>query len=194
MPIILAAIEAIEDEDARALVGRLFNSYARQVKALARQILQNEQDAEDALHDTFLKIIRYREKFMQLDEDETRRLLVIYTRSVCFNLYRRKKRAVAHTAEAEDAPSDRTEAEDVAAADALARVLMRERADRLAAAIDTLSSPAREIILLKYYGDLSNREIADLLGIGASTVGSSLQRSLKKIKEKTEAYFRGQES
>ncbi len=187
---ILLAINEIENEDERALVQRLFFDYGRQVKALAQSILHSEHDAEDALHDTFLKIIKYREKFAQIDGDETKRLIVIYTRSVCFNLYRRKKREngfAAETGDADDGTSaaDR-EADDV---DVLESVLARESAERLKRAIDALASPAREIVLLKYYGEMTNLEISDLLGINASTVGSILHRSLQKIKAKMEAYL-----
>lgn len=187
---ILLAINEIENEDERALVQRLFFDYGRQVKALAQSILHSEHDAEDALHDTFLKIIKYREKFAQIDGDETKRLIVIYTRSVCFNLYRRKKREngfAAETGDADDGTSaaDR-EADDV---DVLESVLARESAERLKRAIDALASPAREIVLLKYYGEMTNFEISDLLGINASTVGSILHRSLQKIKAKMEAYL-----
>ena len=187
---ILLAINEIENEDERALVQRLFFDYGRQVKALAQCILHSEHDAEDALHDTFLKIIKYREKFIQIDGDETKRLIVIYTRSVCFNLYRRKKREngfAAETGDADDGMSaaDR-EADDV---DVLESVLARESAERLKRAIDALASPAREIVLLKYYGEMTNLEISDLLGINASTVGSILHRSLQKIKAKMEAYL-----
>ena len=73
--------------------------------------------------------------------------------------------------------------------DAIEAFLARESAARLRDAINTLPAPAREIVLLKYYGDLSNTEIAAMLGIPASTVGTILWRSLKKIKERTEAYF-----
>lgn len=175
----------IEDADERELVQQLFFTYGRRVKALARHILHNEQDVEDALHDTFLKIIRYRKKFTDADPTETKRLIVILTKSVCFNLYRRKKRECDLFA-AEDGEPDLQSAGEI---DAIEAFLARESAARLRDAINTLAAPAREIVLLKYYSDLSNTEIAALLGIPASTVGTILWRSLKKIKERTEAYF-----
>lgn len=175
----------IEDADERELVQQLFFTYGRQVKALARSILHNEQDVEDAMHDTFLKIIRYRKKFTDADPTETKRLIVILTKSVCFNLYRRKKRECDLFA-AEDGEPDLQSAGEI---DAIEAFLARESAARLRDAINILPAPALEIVLLKYYSDLSNTEIAALLGIPASTVGTILWRSLKKIKERTEAYF-----
>ena len=176
----------VDDADERELVQQLFFTYGRQVKALAGRILRNEQDAEDALHDTFLKIIQYREKFFRLDGDETARLIVIYTRSVCFNLYRRRQRERGIFVPDTD---DADIARQTDGIDLLERVLAQESAERLRDAINTLSAPAREIVLLKYYSNFSNTEIAALLGLPASTVGTILWRSLKKIRERTEAYF-----
>ena len=175
----------VDDADERELVQQLFFTYGQRVKALAGRILRNEQDAEDALHDTFLKIIRYRKKFVGADPAEIKRLIVILTKSVCFNLYRRKKRECDLFA-AEDGGPDWQDAGEI---DAIEAFLARESAARLRDAINTLSAPAREIVLLKYYSGFSNTEIAALLGLPASTVGTILWRSLKKIRERTEAYF-----
>ena len=87
---ILLMIDEITQEDERELLRRLFFTYAPKMKLLAQSILKNEADAEDALHDTFLLVIRYRKKFVQADEIEIKRLLVIYSRSVCFNRLRRE--------------------------------------------------------------------------------------------------------
>ena len=117
----------IEDADERELVQQLFFTYGRRVKALARHILHNEQDVEDAMHDTFLKIIRYRKKFTDADPTETKRLIVILTKSVCFNLYRRKKRECDLFA-AEDGEPDLQSAGEI---DAIEAFLARESAARL---------------------------------------------------------------
>ena len=175
----------VDDADERELVQQLFFTYGRQVKALAGRILRNEQDAEDALHDTFLKIIRYRKKFVGADPAEIKRLIVIIAKSVCFNLYRRKKQESACFAAADEDFGT----PDADGMDAIEAFLAHESAARLRDAINTLAAPAREIVLLKYYSGFSNTEIAALLGLPASTVGTILWRSLKKIRERTEAYF-----
>lgn len=163
------------------------------MKLLAQSILKNEADAEDALHDTFLLVIRYRKKFVQADEIEIKRLLVIYSRSVCFNRLRREKRTRARIVPdtAPDADDDLHPAADIPDADAdpTRLLLTKEQADVLRRAIDRLPSPAREIVWLRYYAGHTNVEIGALLGIKPSTVGSTLRRSLAKIQNETGAYF-----
>lgn len=48
-------------------------------------------------------------------------------------------------------------------------------------AIQKLPGPAKEVILLKYYHDLDNEEIAQYLNISESTVRSRLFRARKKL-------------
>ena len=190
---ILLIIDEITREDERELLRRLFFTYAPKMKQLAKSILQNDADAEDALHDAFLLVIRYRKKFVQSDEIEIKRLLVIYSRSVCFNRLRREKRMRAHIVP--EVPSDADDglhpAEDIPDADADPgeALLTKEQSDLLRRAIDRLPSPAREIVWLRYYAGHTNVEIGALLGIKPSTVGSTLRRSLAKIQNETEAYF-----
>lgn len=189
---ILFTIDEITQEDERELLRRLFFTYAPKMKQLAKSILKNDADAEDALHDAFLLVIRYRKKFVQADEIEIKRLLVIYSRSVCFNRLRREKRMRAHIVP--DAPADADDpqpAADIPDADADPgeTLLTKEQADVLRRAIDRLPSPAREIVWLRYYAGHTNVEIGALLGIKPATVGSTLRRSLAKIQNETEAYF-----
>lgn len=60
------------------------------------------------------------------------------------------------------------------------------RADVLAA-LDDLPSRQREVVLLRYWLDLSEREIADTLGISSGTVKSSASRAMKALAPALEA-------
>lgn len=192
---ILLMISNIENTDEREIVQKLFFTYARRIKALARYILKNDTDAEDALHNVFLNIIKYRQKFVQIDRDETERLIVIYTRSVCFNMRKHKyKIAFVSTGNARiDEDGDATDMEFADDTDILGELVEKENCGIWSRAIDALGSPAREIVLLRYYENYSNTEIAELLGLNASTVGTILQRSLQKLKKSMEGYVYGQD-
>jgi len=57
-------------------------------------------------------------------------------------------------------------------------------------ALDTLGDPCREIIELKYFGDLSYEEIAGELQMNPKTVSSRLSKCLDKLEEITRKLFR----
>jgi RNA polymerase sigma-70 factor (ECF subfamily) len=60
---------------------------------------------------------------------------------------------------------------------------IREMRDRLPEALAELDDRQREIVYLKYFQDLSNREIAEATGITPSNVGVVLHRALKRLRE-----------
>jgi RNA polymerase sigma-70 factor (sigma-E family) len=56
-------------------------------------------------------------------------------------------------------------------------------ADALIRALSTLAPRERQVVVLRHYADLSEREVADTLGIGLGTVKSSTSRGLAKLRE-----------
>ncbi|MGD0898852.1 MAG: RNA polymerase sigma factor [Thermoguttaceae bacterium] len=65
--------------------------------------------------------------------------------------------------------------------DGLAR---REARDQLAAALDELSTPQRRVLLLRYYGNLSFAEIAELMRYPLGTVLSHCHRGLLALRKR----------
>ncbi len=64
--------------------------------------------------------------------------------------------------------------------DALADV---ERRATVRGALASLSLRDREIVLLKFHGQLSNAELARALGISESNAGTRLHRALTRLRE-----------
>ena len=61
--------------------------------------------------------------------------------------------------------------------------LQKEELRLIFAEIDALPELQREILLMKYLLCFSNRDIAEILGIGANNVGVTLHRAIDKIKK-----------
>ena len=87
----LLALEALKDNE-RVIIEKLYDDYSKRVKELSISILHNDKQADDIVNDTFLKVIRYKDHFLDVAEDEKIRLLIICTRSICFDLYNRSKK------------------------------------------------------------------------------------------------------
>ena len=62
-------------------------------------------------------------------------------------------------------------------------IMEKEKYKDLYLAISKLSKKDREIIRMKYWEDLSNKEIGEILDISAKTVSNRHSLSLKKLKE-----------
>ena len=184
------AIEAIEDENERELIGKLYLQYSKKIKGLAYKIMLNQKDAEDALGNTFLRVIKYRKNFIGIDRDETKRLIVIYTRSACFDMLdkRDKLDIISTSLVFEDGEGSEYTNDLPDGVDVLQDFIRKETLQRVIDEIQTLKTPAKEIVLLKYYYNTRNTVIADLLGINVSTVGTIIQRSIAKIRAEMGEY------
>jgi RNA polymerase sigma-70 factor (ECF subfamily) len=68
--------------------------------------------------------------------------------------------------------------DDEALADPSSRIDDRDAVWR---ALRSLPTRQREIVVLRYYEDLSERQIADLLGISTGTVKSQASRALRRL-------------
>jgi RNA polymerase sigma factor (sigma-70 family) len=63
-----------------------------------------------------------------------------------------------------------------------AELIVSERDPELADAIGRLPPRRRLIVFLRYFGDLSYQQIAELLGISAGTVGAALTQAHDELR------------
>jgi len=140
---------------------------------LARWLLRNEQDAEDAVQEACVRAWRAFDRFRGGD---ARAWLLTIVRNVCYSHLRQHRR--------EPALEEFDEAAHVAAgATAEARALAwREiRSDLLRQALESLPAEFREVIVLHELEGLAYREIAAVAGIPLGTVMSRLARARHKL-------------
>jgi len=57
------------------------------------------------------------------------------------------------------------------------------RLDQLAQAINELPTRLKETIYLKFYKNLSNQEVAEVMQVNYQTVGNNVQKAISKLKE-----------
>lgn len=72
-------------------------------------------------------------------------------------------------------------------------ILERERAGRLAEALETLPLSYREVLTLRFEEEMKLEEIAQVIGAPLSTVKTRLRRSLGQLRDRLEKKFPGEE-
>src|SRR5688572_6022843 len=106
-------VAAIGRGDEQAL-GLLYDRYSRPCFALAIRVLSSEQDAEEAVQETFVRVWR---SAMQYDAGRAAvsSWLLSITRNLCIDELRRRRRRSLETPSLDDAPerpgTDRTDLE-----------------------------------------------------------------------------------
>ncbi|MEV4456974.1 SigE family RNA polymerase sigma factor [Microbispora sp. NPDC049633] len=132
---------------------------------VANQLTGNPSDAEDLLQTALART------YLAWDRIRDRSSLDGYVRRAMVNIniswWRRRK--------LEEYPSD--ELPDVPA-----QQDARHRYDELEQALDRLPARQRTAIVLRYYEDMTEPEIARTLGISVGTVKSSVSRGMAKLR------------
>lgn len=167
MLVYLALIDAPEDRNKFELV---YQHYRGLMFYIARGILDSDQDAEDAVHDAFLKIAEHIEQISQPLCPKTRAFVVIIVERKALDLYRRKNRRAVLSLEEESihVPSP-------------SRLDGLEGGDAVSRAIAALPIRYRELILLKYDQGFDDREVARLMGMTRANVSRTIQRAKKLL-------------
>jgi RNA polymerase sigma factor (sigma-70 family) len=159
----------------------LFRECASDVHAYAISLLGDRASAEDVTALAFERLYRARAR---LDERRgtPRAWLFAIARNAALDELRRRRRRPHY--ELDDQGSDALDGNAACDAggpeDALERV---ERRETLRAALAALPLRERELVLLKFHGQLSNAELARAMGISESNAGTRLHRALTRLRD-----------
>jgi RNA polymerase sigma-70 factor (ECF subfamily) len=167
------APRAVHDEarqDVEEMLEALVAQYATTLYRVAFSILRNASDAEDAVQEAFLRVLRHRDS---LDEVRDHRVWLI---RIVWNIVLDRKRRAKTRPETDDIselarvlPTNGLSAEQRAAA--------AQHHAHVLACVDRLPSKEREVMVLSAFEELSSVEIASVLGITESSVRSRLFRA-----------------
>lgn len=165
----LSALETQEDKDK---FEQLYLQYKQDMYKAAFYVLKNELDAEDAVHQSFLKIADNFTKLSHFSCQEIKPYLVIVCRNTAIDMYRANRRRSEKSTyiEVNDIP-------DV-------EIFENEDYSDLYAAIKKLPKIYKEVMFLLDYMELPAKEAAKLLNISTALVYKRISRARALLKEK----------
>ena len=178
---ILTYILSIEDDEKRNIVESIYDLYYKKMYSVAFSVLKNAHDSEDTVQDAFYNITFTYNLFRKPKERETATLVYIYTKNAAINIYNKNKR---HSRVVEIAPDVDKGIYDIADDEDVTKIVIDAETSRLISdAIDQLDDMYRDVIIMKYYYQMKNLEIAKVLDIDSGTVAGRLFRARAKLKE-----------
>jgi len=143
----------------------------RRLVGLARTVLADGDGAEEVVQEAFARTLARWPEVRDRDDP------LPYLRSVVLNLCRgRFRRKPPPLRRLEVVPSAETQASVVA------------RRDAVVAALATLPVRQREVVALRYFGELSTEETAQALGISPGTVKTHLHRAIAALGPRLEEH------
>lgn len=172
-------------EEAERRFQELYVSERSAAWIYARSIVGDAATAEDVTAASFEKLWKKRERLSELG-GSARAYLMRSIRNTAIDELRRRSR---HATPFESVEELIGAGGSPAVADPSEKLAAEELARELLGGLDPDS---RELVVLRYWLDLSNAEIAGLTGLSESNVGTKLSRILKRLRcdEKLEGSVR----
>jgi len=168
---------------------RLVNAYSSKIYRLAIKMLNQQQDAEDVLQETFFKAYRGLKSFDGRSKISTW-LFRIATNEALMVLRRKHPEIISID---EPVETEEGEQEPVQIVDWCClpenELLSEESKVRLDAAVLKLPESLRVVFLLRDINDLSTHETAEVLGLSDTAVKTRLSRARLRLREVLSTYF-----
>jgi RNA polymerase sigma-70 factor (sigma-E family) len=164
------------DDDAVApdvTVASLYLAHRLRLVRLAVLLVDDTETAEDVVQDVFARLQR---SFRLEDTDKALAYLQRAVVNGCRSVLRRRRTVRSSVLRHEPSGSGPE-----------AAAILAEEHREVLAALHRLPARQREVLVLRYWSDLSEAQIAETLGISRGTVKSTASRALQALEQILEA-------
>ncbi len=183
------SLEELRNGD-QAEFSRVVEAYSGYVYRLAMKMLQNPQDAEDILQETFIKAYKALPKFDGRSKISTWLYRIATNEALMFL---RKKRPETISVEMPSADED----DDIKPVQIVdwcclpeAELMTDEARKYLDASVERLAENLKMAFILRDIEGLSTRETAEILEISETAVKTRLHRARLQLREMLTTYYR----
>ena len=157
----------------------LVRQLSRKLYGFAFRILRNQEEAEDAVQEVFIKLWKMKEKLPEYESLDA--LSITMTKNYCIDLIRKQKHMTR---------DDQYKHEQIVtgAATPYEEVIQKETGSILRTIISQLPDNFRELITLKEIDGLSYEEMAVKTGQNINTLRVNIARARKLVRDEFNMY------
>ena len=163
----LVFLQNIESPAQRSKLEKLYFSCRDKMYAVAYRVLQNGHDAEDAVHQAFVRIAESGARVETMEDARAAALAMLVTERIAIDLYRRRKRMPILPLEEET----------------VGLTVEYSGGNDLARCMAALPTSYRQVLLLKHHHGYTTKEIARIMGISEWNVLKTEQRAKAKLEK-----------
>lgn len=169
----------------RNAFAELVELYKDKIFHLAYRMLNNKQEAEDAVQETFLRVYTNLHRYDEYQKFST--WIFRIGTNLCIDKLRRRKQTYSLDAEMTDGegndyyamlPSDEDTPEK--------QLIVSETQAQIHRAIETLPEKYKSVVILRYLQDMSLQEISDVLDMPVTTIKTRVHRGREYLRKKLE--------
>lgn len=159
----------------------LYKRYSKKIYGKCISLLKDEEMAQDAMQDIFMKILLNLSKFSEKSRFSTWVYSITY--NYCIDLLRRKKKQKTVIIEDGNAIEDVVE-------DVNDSFLLETKVNRLKVVLEKIPQGDKMILLMKYQDSMSIKEIGSMLDKSESAIKMKIKRAKHKFKLQYEVLFK----
>ncbi len=164
----------IETQEEKDKFEKLYHQYRRLMFYVAKEILHDDFLAEDAVHNAFIRIIKHLDKIEEISCHKTKSFMVIVVENVSKDIYNKRKKE--KNISFDDLENNAFDKSDVAET-----VIQQISVEDIVKKIDSLPDIFKEVLLLKFVHELSDKEIAKVLEISPAAARKRIERARQRI-------------
>ncbi len=164
----------MEKHEFKILLETMYELYEQGMYRVAYGVLHNREQAEDAVQDSFEKLLKYLPKIDTPDSPKTQQLVLKTVRNTAIDQYRRNNKQNEWLSQQEQGEETNTFVKSV------------EDREFIQQLLNAVPTEYREIIKLRCYYGFSAKETGDILGLSEGNVNKRLERARKLIADRLE--------
>lgn len=149
------------------MIEQLYIKYSKDMMKYALSLLRNYHDAEDAVSECYLRLMRSQKRVCGIPEERRKAYVAAVLRNICRDMLA-YRRSTVYTEEIEE-PSVSAQTDSA------------ELNTDIACAIDKIKAKNRDVIRLKFFCDYKIRDISSMLGLSESNVKIIIHRGKEQL-------------
>jgi RNA polymerase sigma-70 factor (ECF subfamily) len=164
------------------VIESLVRDYARLAFRIAYAVLRSHADAEDAVQETFVRVLRYGRRLADVENPKTWIARIAWR--VAVDKSKRRKHRNEVTLERDDSVLREIASKEISAEAAMQSAGLSAALEKFMAALPT---KLREPLILSIVEEMAPREVAAVLGLNEAAVRSRVFRARRILREKLAA-------
>lgn len=163
----------IDTEESKRKFVILYEKYRYLMIRVAYDILGDRFLAEDAVHESFVKLTQNMNKIGDVNAQETKRFVITITKNSALDIYRKRSIQIKREVYLDELRDNEIPI----------TYIETELDNRILDILKNLPDIYRDVFLLKYSSKLDNKEIAELLGVSEGNIRQRILRGKELIRE-----------
>lgn len=176
---ILFVVENLDNEEDKKFILDVYNKYAPMMRARAYTFINDYETSADLAHECIIKLIPQTDKLRTYNDSQLRAYIAVSIDHISINYSKHSSRSCLMSDDEEcffNSVEDEENLEDV--------VEHKFSYEELHKSFQLLPERDKSLIILKYDLELSDKDIAPIIGISENSVRMTVRRSVSRLGRK----------